>query len=226
MKIINLDWRDYHIHSMSFSDWMNTIDEIVKYAWEIWLTEIAITDHSDTSMEILTRKFQVSKNAFRYMIKIWKNIHNNVNVIFWVEADILNENWDIDDKVQGYESEFINLSAHIDVYNWDIETINKAYENAIKKHYKKIKCICHPCSIPNFWEVVDIKTLVNLANKYSVALEVNWKYLMNWQTNLDKLHYLIQNTDRIYINSDAHCLYELKESRKFVINFLREHNYI
>lgn len=77
-KIINLDNRDYHMHSMNYSDWLNTIEEIVKYAWEIWLTEIAITDHSDSAMDALTKKFSVSKNSFRYkkcgkmFIMMWK----------------------------------------------------------------------------------------------------------------------------------------------------------
>ena len=34
-KIINLDNRDYHMHSMNFSDGFNTVDEMVKFAGEI-----------------------------------------------------------------------------------------------------------------------------------------------------------------------------------------------
>lgn len=225
-KIINLDNRDYHMHSMNFSDWFNTVEEIVKYAWELWMTEIAITDHSDACMENLTNEFWVSKNSFRYIVKWWENIHNNVNVIFWVEADILNENGDISDLIQWKKSDFVNLSAHIDVYNWNRNSINTAYENAIKKYHKDIKCICHPCSIPNFWNDVDIELLVKLANDYWIALELNWKYLRKWETEINKLHFLLKNSNKIYINSDAHTLYDLKENRKFAINFLRENGYI
>lgn len=225
-KIINLDNRDYHMHSMSFSDWLNTIDEIVKFAGEIGLTEIAITDHSDAAMDMLTEKFKVSRTTFRYNARKWRNVHNTVSVIFWVEADILNENWDICMTIQWYESEFINLSAHIDVYNWNKESINNAYKNAIEKHHEKIKCICHPCSIPNFWNEVDIESLIELANKYDIPLEINWKYLYYWNTNLEKQHILLKKADKIYINSDSHNLFDLRENRKFAINFLKENGYI
>jgi histidinol phosphatase-like PHP family hydrolase len=225
-KIINLDNSDYHMHSMSFYDWLNTIDEIVKFAWEIGMTEIAITDHSDDCMKQLIDKFWVSKTTFRYSIRKWKNVHNNVNVLFWVEADLLNEDWDISNLIQWQESEFMNLSAHNDVYKWSKESINKAYKNAIERHHKNIKCICHPCSNPNYWEIVDIEALIELANKYEIPLEINWKYLFNKKTNLEKLHIVIQKANKLYINSDAHTLFWLKEYRKNVIKFLEENGYI
>jgi histidinol phosphatase-like PHP family hydrolase len=225
-KIINLDNSDYHMHSMSFSDGMNTIDEIVKFAWEIGMTEIAITDHSDDCMKQLIDRFWVSKTTFRYSIRKWKNIHNNVNIFFWVEADLLNEDWDICDLIQWQESEFINLSAHKDVCGLQIKSIDKAYKNAIERHHKKIKCICHPCSNTNFWNEVDIEALIDLANKYNIPLEINWNYLFNKKTNLEKLHILLQKADKIYINSDAHTLFGLKEYRKNAIKFLEENGYI
>lgn len=50
MKILNLEGGDYHMHSSNFSDWSSIIDEIARYAGEIWLNEIAITDHSDATL--------------------------------------------------------------------------------------------------------------------------------------------------------------------------------
>lgn len=225
-KIINLDNSDYHMHSMNFSDWLNTIEEIVRYAWDIGLNEIAITDHSDGAMDVLTSMFNVSKTTFRYSLRKWKNVHNDVNVVFWVEADIMNEDWDISDLIQWKESEFINLSAHKDICWTQVKSIDTAYKNAIEKHHKKIKCICHPCSNTNYWQEVDINNLIDLANKYYIPLEINWNYLYHWKTNIDKLHILIKNANRIYINSDAHSLYGLREYRKNVIKFLEENWYI
>lgn len=225
-KIVNLDNRDYHMHSMNFSDGFNTVDEIVKFAWEIWMTEIAITDHSDKAMEFLRSKYFLMPNSMRSMAKKWRNVHNDVNVIFWVEADILDEDWNICDTIVWKESDFIILSAHSDVYSSSKETVNKAYENAIKKHHQKIKCICHPCSTPNFGDYVDIEKLVDLANQYDIALEMNAKYLYNNLENIEKLHILLQKANKIYINSDSHCLFDLKEFRKNAINFLKENNYI
>jgi hypothetical protein len=37
---------------------------------------------------------------------------------------------------------------------------------------------------------------------------------------------MLKNANEIYINSDAHTLYDLKESRKFAIKYLKENNYI
>ncbi len=225
-KILNLDNRDYHMHSMNFSDGMNTVDEIVKFAWELWMTEIAITDHSDAVMKFYEKNFWISKSIFRGFIKKWKNVHNDVNVIFWVEADILDEDWNVNFLIQWFESNFINLSAHVNVYLWETENINKAYKKAIENNHEKINCICHTCSLPNFWNEVDIEELVNLANKYKIPLEINWSYLREWKTHLNKLDYLIKNANKIYINSDAHTFFDLKENRKFVINYLKEKNYI
>lgn len=52
-RIINLDNRDYHMYSSSFSDWIPTINEIVQFAWNIGLKEIAITDHSQAAIKFL-----------------------------------------------------------------------------------------------------------------------------------------------------------------------------
>jgi len=43
---------------------------------------------------------------------------------------------------------------------------------------------------------------------------------------MEKLDYLLKNTNQIYINSDAHSLYEFKTVRKKAIEFLYENNYL
>jgi hypothetical protein len=43
---------------------------------------------------------------------------------------------------------------------------------------------------------------------------------------MQKLDYLLKNANEIYINSDWHTLYEIKEHRKKAIAFLRENGYI
>lgn len=214
------------MHSMNFSDGFNTVDEMVKFAGEIWLTEIAITDHSDEWMLNLRAKYGLYPNSMRSQAKRWRNVHNDVQVIFWIEADLLDQQGNICDTIHGKESEFIILSAHKEVYKSDKNTINEAYENAIIQHHKKITLIWHPCSNANFWEHVDIEKLVSLANQYDIALEMNAKYLSNNQENLEKLDYMLKNANKIYINSDAHSLYELKEFRKNAIAFLQEKGYI
>lgn len=221
MEIINLNNKDYHMHSLNFSDWMNTVDELVQFAWSIWLKEIAITDHSDAA----TEKSSSNPPSWRWHIERWKNIFNDVSVIFWVEWDLLDEDWSVCFDIQGREPEFIILSVHKKVYKWKLDNLNLAYENAIKKYHKKIKFIWHPC-LKKTSEHLDIKRLCMFANKYNVPLEINWTWLKGWIMDPDKHKDMLKYWDKFYINSDAHNLYELKESRKFAINFLKKEWYI
>jgi histidinol phosphatase-like PHP family hydrolase len=55
-KFINLDDRDFHMHTSSFSDGLNTIEEVVQFAGKIGLTEICITDHSQVAVDTFIEK--------------------------------------------------------------------------------------------------------------------------------------------------------------------------
>jgi histidinol phosphatase-like PHP family hydrolase len=87
MKLLNTIHEDYHIHSLNFSDGMNTIDEIAQYAGKMGMKKIAITDHSQ---KVLDRANITLKNR-RPKMSERKNVHNDVEVIFGVEADLLDE---------------------------------------------------------------------------------------------------------------------------------------
>ena len=144
MRILNSDKKDYHIHSSNFSDWTSSIEVIVRFSWDIWLKEIAITDHSD--IYINNRWDDLWKQWFscRRAIKRWKNVFNNVKVIFWVEWDLLNEKWDISSTIQWIEQDFVILSVH-KIYKSEPDTITTWYINAIKRYHGIIKAIGHPC---------------------------------------------------------------------------------
>ena len=68
MEIINPGREDFHMHSSNFSDGFNTIDEIVKYAGEIGLKKIAITDHNQAYLD----KRNFPNRTYRGIIKRWK----------------------------------------------------------------------------------------------------------------------------------------------------------
>ena len=57
-------------------------------------------------------------------------------------------------------------------------------------------------------------------------MEFNAKNFVKWKTNLKKLDYLLKNANKIYINSDAHNLYELKTVRQKAIQFLKDNQYL
>ncbi len=225
-RIINLDNRDYHMHTSTFSDGIPTINELVQFAWTIWLKEIAITDHSQVTIDFFRNELNTLIWTTAYSpLKRWKNVFNDVNVILWVEWDLLNKNGDICFDIQWIEPEFIILSAHTGIYISKPETVTEGTINAIKKYHKKIKFIWHPCAYTDFW-YYDIEKLVKVANEYNIPLEFNAKNFVRWKTNLEKLDYLLKNTDKIYLNSDAHTLYELKTVREKAIIFLKENNYL
>lgn len=225
-KIINLNDSDYHIHSSNFSDWLHTIDEIVQFAWKIWLKEVAITDHSQAVLDSFAKNKRFYCSWSRRIIKHWRNMYNDVKVIFWVEWDILDENWTCCFDIQGIESDFCILSAHKSIYSWDPSLITDATIKAIEKYHDKIKFIAHPCNNSDFGNYYDIEKLVEVANKYKIPLEFNAKNLLCGKTNIEKLHILLQKADVIYLNSDAHTLYHLYESRKYAIQFLKDNWYI
>lgn len=225
-KFINLYDGDYHMHTSNFSDGLNSIQEMVVGAGEAGLTEIAITDHSQACLDRFAKNCRIYCGWARWSLPVWRNTHNDVKVIWWVEWDVLNEAGDTCFHIQGMEPAFIILSAHINQYIWDLETITDATCRAIERYHEKIQFVWHPCNNNDFGQYYDIEKLCDVANAYNIPLEVNAKNLLRWKTNLDKLHIMLKKADRLYLNSDAHGLYELKEAKPFARKWLREQWYI
>lgn len=222
MEIVNPGKEDYHIHSLNYSDGMNTIDEIVKYAGDINFKKIAITDHCQVHIE--KRKF-VLKNYYS-MLERWENVHNEVEVRFGVEADLLNENGDVCMDIQGITPQIIILSSHpAPVYSGDPNKINEGYLNAIERYHNKITFLGHPCS-KYFEEYIDIRAIIELCNKYDLPMEFNCANLVNKRTSLDNLKMMLYNANQIYVNSDAHTLNELRMLRNEGFKYLLENGYI
>lgn len=219
MKLVNQDC-DFHMHTLNFSDGMNTPDEIVQYAGKIGLKEIAITDHSD----ICNTYYKRQKLSSRGAIKRWKNVHNDVKVTFGVEADIINKEGDIDTKNGGMDAEFIVLSAHLEGYQDDHETITEAYCNAIEKHHKRIAVLGH-LDAYYFAKHVDAKKVIEIANKYNIILELNAKNLLIKRNVTSITHEIAKMADKVMVNSDAHCLADF-QAREYAFHWLKEHKYI
>jgi histidinol phosphatase-like PHP family hydrolase len=76
------------------------------------LKKIAITDHSQAVID----KKNLSFKNFRSIIKRRKNVHNDVEVIFGIEADLLDEEGNCCFNLQGMEPDFCILVCHNDIY--------------------------------------------------------------------------------------------------------------
>lgn len=220
MEIINPGFEDYHIHSLNYSDGMSTIDEIAKYAGDIGLSRIAITDHCQAHLD----KKLFGNNFYYSMVSRWKNVHNDVQVRFGVEADILNENGDVCMDIQGITPDLILLSTHpAPVYSGDPKKITEAYLNAIERFPKKISFLSHPCS-KYFEDYIKIDAIIELCNKYEIPMEFNCANFVYNRTNISNLKKMLRMINRIYVNSDAHTLNELKELREIGLKYLMENN--
>lgn len=208
MKVINQE-SDLHTHSLQFSDGLNTIDELVQMAGKLGLKKLAITDHSDA------RTFPLV--AFRAVISRYANVLNDVEVVFGVEGDLLNDDGDICTTIQRIESEFVILSAHPDTFKGNPELITDAYLKALERHHERIQFIGHPC---DFFPQLEIGRLAEVANDYGIPLEVNTSNLAMKRTDMAKSDAMLSLADQIVVNSDAHSLADMT-TREKGLDYLR-----
>lgn len=164
------------------------------------------------------------------MVRRWKNVYNRVEVCFGIEGDLLDEEGNICSDIQGteagtYGDDFLILSAHDKVYRGDPTTITQSYLRALELHHQRIKCVGHPCA-RYFAAQIDISQVVEAANSYGIPLELNGSNLANGKTNRPLLRQMLQQAQQIYVNSDAHTLNELRDSRRVAFKFLREEGII
>ncbi|MBI4152006.1 PHP domain-containing protein [Candidatus Woesearchaeota archaeon] len=226
MEIINPDGRDYHMHSLNYSDGLNTIDELVHWAGVFGLQEIAITDHSQATLD----KCNFAKKGFRGTVQTerrWQNVHDNgVNVIFGVEGDLLNEQGDICDHIQGKKGDFLILSLHKEIYSGDFTKVTEAYCQAIERFGQQINVLGHPYVLDSYQQYLDIEAVTRKANEHNIPLELNGVYLLKGKVDFAQLDRMLALADRIYVNSDAHTLHELKNAREAGFAYLRERGYL
>jgi hypothetical protein len=68
--------------------------------------------------------------------------------------------------------------------------------------------------------------VVEIANNYHIPLELNAKTLHRGNAIIEKLDYMLENADEIYVNSDAHTLRGMKELRKSAFEYLKQKGYL
>jgi histidinol phosphatase-like PHP family hydrolase len=210
---------------------MSTIDEIARFAGELGMKKIVITDHSQATQ----KKEGFVKKSHRSMIhhKRWENVHNNVQILFGVEADLLNEKGDVCFDIQGYESDFNILSHHMEIYSGDKGRITEGFIKAIQKYHEKINMIGHIFLLVfDGLKLGDMAKVVEEANKYKIPLELNCRYLnviLNREQDKEKakrgleaVKLMLAKADQVYVNSDAHSLSEIRDMRKIGFEFLKK----
>lgn len=218
MKILNTLYEDYHMHSLNYSDGMNTIDEVVRYAGEIGMKKLVFTDHSQACLD----KDGIWFKNRRSTILKWENVFNDIDVTFGVEGDLINDQWECCFHIQDIQPEFCILSCHTDVYEWNKNNLTQAYINAIHKYHDVVSCLWH-LNMKWVVEYIDIELIIKLANEYNIPIELNTNYFI-WG-KLDKVQLLLELSDQIYVNWDIHRLADFK-NRKLTFDYLKEKWYI
>ena len=211
-----------HSHTFTYSDGLNSVDEMVIMAGRTGIRKFAITDHSISHLRQHDIEKKTSASCVRFR---WKNIHNDVKVIFGVEADLISENGRVDFLNYSKTRDFVILSAHRHVYQGDPEKITEGYIKALERHHEEIDCIGHLCA-NYFGKEVNVERVVDAANHFNVPVELNCANLAFGKTNMEKLNQMLGMVDRIYVNSDSHTLYDMMYLRIEGLKFLREKGYV
>lgn len=225
MQIINpIETGDFHVHSATLSDGLNTIDELVVTAGRLGYSRMAVTDHNQHYMACY--KFAYRTHYSIIANKRWRNIHNDVAVTFGVEADLLNEKGDLCLEIQDLTPDFVILSTHKNVYAGSPDQLKTGYLNAIRRFGDQIDCLGHLC-VRAFADSLgpgDIEAIVRAANDADIALELNCANLVNGKTSIENLDVMLAHCSKLYVNSDAHTLYEFTELRQKGFDYLKSKN--
>ncbi len=212
---------DCHMHTTTYSDGFNSVDEMVIWAGKAGLNKIAITDHCQFYLD----RYGFGKKSHRNIAGRYKNIHNNVEVTFGVEADIMNPDGDVSLDIQGMPGDFIILSAHKKVFQGTDDQITQAYIKAIERYKDKIAFLGHLCS-PYFQDHLDVDLVIEAALANGIGFELNCANLAYKKTNLANLKKMLTRADRLWVNSDAHTLEDLMNLRHIGYHFLEENGYL
>lgn len=199
-KVVNYDdlkW-DLHIHS-DWSDWQNTMEEMILTALELNYEYIAITDHS-ISLAVANG---LTKESFFQKLEQLKQLRKKypqIKVLMWTEVDILSD-WSLD-----YDDEVLKNCQIViaSIHRWYSGDQTERYLKALDNPY--ITAIWHP-TWRLIWErsfmQVDWDKVFEKAIEKWVLMEINSQPL-----RLDLPDFLIRKFKemgwKFLINTDAH----------------------
>jgi histidinol phosphatase-like PHP family hydrolase len=112
------------------------------------------------------------------------------------------------------------MSYHYYFLKSDSKKIANGFISAMKRYNDKIDCIGHVCI--GLEESHALK-VIRTANEYNIPLELNAKY---FKKKPEAWKVLLDNADRLYVNSDAHLLSDLRDARNEAFQLLQQMKYI
>ena len=207
---------DLHTHTIVSGHAFSTLQENALVASKKGISVLATTDHGPAMFGA------PSITYFRCYDRIPKYI-NGVRILFGVEANIINDNGDIDlpDSVLA-SLDLVIAGFHYNCGYEDqgVEKNTEVMIKAIKNKY--VKVISHPYAKQI---KVDIEKVTKAAIENDVLLELNASYF--FKNTIDDpevfsdikmmINILKKNNKKILINSDAHSSFEVGKFEEVVM---------
>ena len=207
----SLKW-DLHMHS-KWSDWQNSIEEMVLTAINLWYEYIAITDHSKSLAVANWLDEEKFLQRYEEIKKLRKKYGDKIKILVWTECDILA------DGSLDYSDEILKLC---DIVIWSIHmgfsaNPTERYLKAMDNPYLKI--IWHPTDrllgsrdeLQVDWDKVFAKAI-----EKNIIMEINCQPLrLDLPVRLIKKYKLLGG--KFSIDTDAHSSLQLIEYPKYWI---------
>ncbi len=200
---------DLHLHTVASGHAQATILEYIEQAKKLHMDVIGISDHGPNNTETLTTDVY-----FRTLDRI-PNVVDGVRVLKGIEANIINENGEIDisdkliERLDYVMAGFHENAGYIDQGK---EGNTKALIELIRSG--KVDIITHPFHTKSY--NVDMEKISEEACKNNVLLEVNLSYTKGRKLQpytIPNLKIIIdvvrKNSKRVILGSDAHNIWEL-----------------
>lgn len=199
---------DLHTHTLASGHAFGTIWENAREAKAQGLEILAITDHGPAMPGAPNKLYFMCGNRMPRIIE-------GVKILFGVEANIINDNGDLDlseNILKKLDFVMVGLHADCGYINQDEEKNTEVLIKAMDNPY--VKVISHPYAtgLP-----VNIEKVTKKAIEKNILLELNASYfrlkkLENeemWNKLKTMVKILKANNIKMIINSDAHSPYEV-----------------
>lgn len=206
---------DTHTHTLASDHAYCTVLENVKYASDVGMEAIAVTDHC-VGMEDAPHLWH-----FRNLKNIPRDLYG-VKILYGVELNILDPdgNVDMDDELMS-TLDVVNASIHTPCYSGvGLKDHTKAYERVVTNPY--IDVICHSGS-PAF--KYDYEKIIGLAKKHHKLIEINNHSFYVRKSSIENCRKIAEICMKkevgIVVSSDAHFCTDIGEY-SYALNMLKE----
>lgn len=207
---------DLHLHTVASGHAQSTILEYVQQAKKLKMDVIGISDHGPNCAETLTTEVY-----FRTLDRI-PNFVDGVRVLKGIEANVINENGDIDVSDKLIERlDFIMANIHENAGYLDqgkegnTETMIRLIRSG------KIKIITHLFATKSY--DIDVEKVAKEACKNNVLLEINLSYIKGRKLQVFTVPNLKTMVDvarksgkKVILGSDAHNIWELGDDSSLI----------